>query len=171
MKIICAWCSKVMKEYESHQDMVSHGICPECLRGLIGSTDINLRDILDKLDFPVLLTDGAVMVQRANRKAEMAFGTPLTNMLTNVTLGVAIECLDAQGTGQCGRTEHCAGCMLRGTILSTHADGQPRYGVYAQNRFLTSFGAKTKRFRFSTTRVGDAVMLAIEEILDLSAAS
>ena len=171
MKIVCAWCHKVMKEYESHKNLVSHGICPECLRGLIGATDINLGDFLDRIDVPVLLTDGAVIVQRANRKAELEFGRQSTKKLTNATVGVAIECLNAQGTGECGRAEKCVGCVLRGTILGTHADGKPRYGQYSQNQVMTPLGAKPKRFRFSTTRVGDAVMLSIEEVLDLATAS
>jgi cytochrome c553 len=171
MKVVCAWCHKTLKEYESQRNMVSHGICPDCLRELIGGTDVNLRDFLDKLDFPVLLTDGTALVQRANRMADVVFGQSTTRMLTNVAIGMAIECLNAQGTGQCGRAEHCAGCVLRETILATHGDGQPRYGMYSQNEVTTALGARPKRFRFSTTRIGDAVMLSVEEILDLAAAS
>jgi len=171
MRIICAWCHKVMKEYESPQSTVSYGICPECLRGVSGGgTEIKLRDFLDRLEFPVLLTDKSVVVQGANRIAERTFGRPASR-LENVAAGVVIECYHAQAPGECGKTEHCAGCVLRQTIMDTHADGRPRYGVYSENEILTPQGAKPKRLRFSTTRIGNAVMLAIEEIQDLSIAS
>jgi hypothetical protein len=171
MKIVCAWCGKVLTEYESDQNMVSHGICPECLRGLVGgNAEIGLREFLDQLEFPVLLTDRSIVVQRANNVAERAFGRP-SFKLENASVGMAIECLNAQASGQCGRAEHCAGCVLRRTIIETHADGQPRYGMYSQNEVLSAQGSKARRFRFSATRIGDAVMLAIEGVQDLSAAS
>lgn len=171
MKIVCAWCQKILTEYESPTNMVSHGICPECLRGLTGEgTVVNLRDFLDRLGFPVLVTDRSVMVQQANRMAERVFGRP-ASQLQNAGPGMAIECHNARAFGQCGKSEHCAGCILRRTIMETHGDGRPRYSVYSQNDILTPEGAKPKRFRFSTTQIGDAVMLSIEDIQDLPAAS
>ena len=172
MKIVCAWCHKILKEYESHRNIISHGICPECLRGFyLGGTDINLRDILDKLDFPVLLTDGTVVVQRANRMAEIAFRQPSAR-LTNVTVGAAIECLNAQGSGamrQDGAMRGMRPAADRDT--DTHADGQPRYGMYSQNQVMTPLGATPKRFPLFHHPGRNAVMLSIEEVLDLSAAS
>jgi PAS domain-containing protein len=171
MKIICAWCNKTLTEYESPKNMVSHGICADCLRGLVGEgTVVNLRDFLDRLEFPVLVTDGSVKIQRANRMAERAFGR-LASEMENATVGFAIECLSAQAPGECGRSGNCAGCALRQTIMDTNADGQPRYGIYSENSVLTPNGATPKRFRFSTTQIGNAVILAIEEIEDLPATS
>ena len=37
MKLICAWCKKVMKEDQSNDGIISHGICNECLKKLIES--------------------------------------------------------------------------------------------------------------------------------------
>jgi len=171
MKIVCAWCHKVLKEYESTKEMVSHGICPECLREITEvGTEMNLRDFLDRLGFPVLVIDGAVAVQRVNRTAEQALGRPAPQ-LENIAAGLAIECQNAHTPEGCGRAEHCAGCILRQTIVGTRVDGRPRYGMYSQHQILTPLGAKPIRFRFSTTRMGEAVMLAIDEFEDLQAAS
>lgn len=32
MKVICAWCKKVIREGELIDGQVSHGICADCLR-------------------------------------------------------------------------------------------------------------------------------------------
>jgi transcriptional regulator of aromatic amino acid metabolism len=160
-----------MKEYESHNDMVSHGICPDCLRGLTGvSTEIDLRDFLDKLDIPVLITDGSLAVQQGNRMAEIVFQRS-SSYLKRSTVGGLIECYNAQGAGECGRSEQCTGCILRRTIKATHNDGQPRYGTYSDKEVMTPTGVVRKRLLFSTSRVGEVVMLAIEEVQDLQAAS
>jgi hypothetical protein len=167
MKIVCAWCNKVLTEYESYRHTVSHGICPECLRGLVGvGAEISLKDFIDRLGFPVMLVDRSASVQRVNGMAAQAFGRP-GSQLEDVAVGLAIECQNAFAPGGCGRMEHCAGCVLRGTILGTHADGQPRYGVYSRHEVMTAQGAAPKRFRFSTSLIGDAVMLAIEEVQNL----
>ena len=159
-----------MTEYESRKAEVSHGICPECLRGLLGGTEISLREFLDTLEFPVLIADKSAMVQQANRTAGRMFGRDASK-LENTTVGMAIECFNALVPGGCGTAERCAGCVLRQTLTDTYADGQPRYAMYSKNEILTPQGTKPKRFRFSTTRIGDTVMLAIEEAQDLSAAS
>lgn len=168
MKIICGWCNKVLVQEEKPNDVISHGICPDCLYGLNGGSVTNFRDLIDQLEFPVLVTDGSIAIQRANRTAERAFGRPAFEM-ENSTLGFAIECLHAQEPWECGRTEHCAGCLLRQALLETHADGQPRHGMYSENEIVTPQGAVPKRIRFSTNPVGGAVILAIEEIKSLDA--
>jgi hypothetical protein len=66
--------------------------------------------------------------------------------------------------GGCGKKEHCAGCALRKTITDTFADGQLRYGVYSPHDIMVRGGTRPVRFRFSTVRTGDAVMLSIEGI-------
>jgi PAS domain-containing protein len=170
MKIICAWCGKFLGEEEHPKEMLSHGICPDCLRKLDAGDVISLRELIDKLEFPVLVTDGTVAIQRANRTAERAFGRPAHEM-ENSTLGFAIECVHARAPGECGRMEQCAGCLLRQALMETHDDGQPRHGFYSENDILTPQGTRPRRIRFSTNPVGDAVILAIEEIQYLAAAS
>jgi PAS domain-containing protein len=170
MKVVCAWCKKVLTGDATGGNSVFHGICPECLNRLVSAGPaINLRDLLDRLDFSVVVTDGSVTIQLANRTAEQVFGRT-TSELENTDVGFAIECQHAQA-GQCGRTEHCAGCLLRQTLQETYADGKPRYGVYSEHEVLTPEGTVPKRLRFSTTRVGDAVILAIEEGGELSTLS
>jgi hypothetical protein len=171
MKIICAWCNKVLTEYESHKGAISHGICPECLRGVLGDgIEISLMDFVDRLGFPVVLSDRSAAVRRVNGMAARVLNQPAAK-LENIAAGMVIECQNAFAPGGCGNTEHCAGCVLRGTILATYTDGEPRYGVYSQHDIRAKDGATPKRIRFSTTRVGEAVILVIEAIEQLPVAS
>jgi hypothetical protein len=164
MKIICAWCGKFLGKEENPKEMLSHGICADCLRRLNGGNVINLRELIDQLEFPVLVTDGTVAIQRANRMAECMFGRPPLE-LENATLGFAIECVHAKAPGECGREKQCAGCVLRQALMETHDDGQPKHGFYSESEMLTPQGTKPKRIRFSTNAVGDSVIVAIEEVI------
>ena len=161
MKVVCAWCEKVLVEEADPSGVVSHGICRDCLARLIGGREINLPDFLNTLEFPVLLTDRDMVVLEANQLAGTALGKPVDG-LKNTLGGVAIDCLASQLLGGCGKTEHRAGCTLRKTITDTYADGQPRYGVYSQHDLMVQGGTRPVRFRFSTVKTGDAVMLSIE---------
>jgi hypothetical protein len=56
---------------------------------------------------------------------------------------------------------------LRKTIKETYEDGQPRYGVYSEHELMPANGARARRFRFSATKAGEAVLLAIEEVREV----
>jgi hypothetical protein len=170
MKTICAWCHKVLIEDEVPEAAVSHGICPDCLNGLVGGSEISLADFLNTIEFPVLVTDESVAVRQANEANERVLGKPVRR-LEGSRIGVAIEYYHAGAKGECGGDAFCAGCVLRRTINETDADGKPRYGVYSDHEVATADGKRARRFRFSTTKAGNAVLLAIEGIQDLPIAS
>ena len=52
-------------------------------------------------------------------------------------------------------------------IADTHADGQPRYGVYVEKRIVDGRGSKMVQFRFSTQKVKNAVVLLIEQLKEM----
>ena len=136
--------------------------------GATGPPVLGLADLLAMLDFPVVVTDGAMTIRLVNQTAMQILGKSAWQ-LEGSTVGMAIECRHVGGKGECGASAHCAGCVLRRSISDTNADGQPRYGEYMQYDVATADGAKARRIKFSTTKMGDAVALAIEEIQDLPA--
>jgi nitrogen fixation/metabolism regulation signal transduction histidine kinase len=168
MKTVCAWCGKVMIEDEAMYAALSHGICADCLHELLGDSQRGLVDLLNSIEFPVLVTDETRAIRQVNRRAERMLGKP-AQQLEGSTVGMAIDCVHAGIMGECGLNDYCAGCVLLRTIGNTHTDGQPRYGEYMQYDVATADGAKARRIKFSTTKMGDAVALAIEEIQDLPA--
>ncbi|MDD2764214.1 MAG: hypothetical protein PHE83_09610 [Opitutaceae bacterium] len=161
MKVACAWCQKLLVEDASGDAKISHGICEDCLRRMVGGS-VRLGDFLNRLDFPVLVTDRDLTVVEANRAAETIAGSSRTQLKAGPT-GVAIECYYAGLPGGCGQTSHCHGCALRQTIVDTYADGQARCGVYAVPQPPADTKGRIVQFRFSTHKVGDSIMVVIEE--------
>lgn len=168
MKVVCAWCHKVLADDASDDAEVSHGICTECRKRVTGGTTTSLKDFLNDLEFPVLATDGDRVVLAANRAAEKILGKSATRM-THARVGMAIECYYSGMPGGCGKTAQCRGCALRQNIADTYADGQPRYGVYVEKRIVNGMGFKMVQFKFSTQKVGEAVVFLIEERKELDA--
>lgn len=166
MKLVCAWCQKLLVDDTSGDTRISHGICEDCLRKALGDTAISLSDFLNGLEFPVLVTDQDMGVVEANHAAGKILGKPASRM-KHTSAGVAIECYYAGLPEGCGKTPQCRGCALRKNISDTYADGQPRYGLYAQQQLMAGDAPRMAQFRFSTQKVGEMVMLAIEEIKDL----
>ncbi len=170
MKAVCSWCKRALIEDETPNAAVSHGICTDCLNGLSGNSKFSLAEFLDSIELPVLVTDGGRAIHEVNEAAERILGKSASR-LRGSRVGVAIECIHAGIMGECGVSPYCAGCAMRRTIQDTHADGKPRYGEYSQHKLATADGARVVRFRFSTTKMGDLIVLAIEGIEDLPVAS
>jgi sensor histidine kinase regulating citrate/malate metabolism len=51
------------------ENVISHGICPECLNKVFAEMGIELVNYLDRIDSPVLVVDSDGAVKAANRKA------------------------------------------------------------------------------------------------------
>jgi len=136
----------------------------------LDNTLVSLTEFLDSIELPVLVMDETRTIRQVNRIAAKTLGK-LVVELEGLTLGVAIECLHVGVMGECGVSPYCAGCAFLRNIRDTYFDGQPRYGEYSQHKAVMTDGAKTKQFRFSMTKVGDVVLLMIEEIQELAAAS
>ena len=162
MKVVCAWCRKVLADDGSPTAVVTHGICDDCKTKLLGERAISLSSFLNRLEFPVLAATDDWMVIDANRAAEQIVGKTAVQ-LKNHRGGVVIECYNSGMPGGCGKTENCAGCALRRTVADTHADGRSRYGVYASPNVFRGGAFGRLQLRVSTEKVGAIVILSIEE--------
>lgn len=159
-----------MVEDDSPVAAVAHGICSECVKQLLRLSEVNLSDVLDSIDVPIIVTDAAMTLLLVNQKAKCLLGNS-AYQLEMPTVGIAIECRNAGLLGSCGEGEPCAGCILRRAIRDTRVDGRRRYGVYSDLEVAMTPGTEKKRFRFSTTRMGDAIVLAIDGIVNLATES
>jgi PAS domain-containing protein len=165
MKTVCAWCAKVLVEDTLADAVITHGICPECLKVLLSDIKLSLREFLDSIELPVLVTDENRAIREVNTAAENALGKSAA-VLGGTNVGIAIECLHTGVMGECGADAYCAGCTFRKHIQDTYADGQPRHGEYTQHNVAEASGVTARQFRFSTTKIGELVLLAIEGIND-----
>jgi PAS domain-containing protein len=165
MKIVCAWCQKTLSPGEPGDD-VSHGICPDCMAGLLTKPQITLRDLLDRLDIAVIAVDANAAIQLANAAAERVLGWKMSD-LQGTLAGNVIECVNAANPEGCGKHVNCAGCAIRGTVTATFADGQPRTGVEAMQWVLQNGRLTRVQFRISTEMARDVVLLIIEDVRPL----
>jgi hypothetical protein len=75
-----------------------------------------------------------------------------------------LECAYARLPGGCGNTEHCKACTIRRTITTTHATGDGKVNVPAYQDIVTPGGIREVRFLISTEKVGNFVLLRIDEV-------
>ena len=138
-------------------------ICPACRQDAFVRARKPLREYLDSLAAAVLLVDDDARVKLANRKAlELLQKDP--GSLEGRYAGDAIECVHARESGGCGKTEHCRTCTIRGTVLETYHTGRPRVRIPAYPDVFMLTEKRPLRFFISTEKIGELVMLRIDEV-------
>jgi len=164
MKVVCAWCSKLIKPGADTGE-VSHGICASCARFFFGKEipGRTLEMFLDELPVPVLVVDGDGEILAINHRAQAVTGREPRD-LPGLRAGDMIACVNAEGPGGCGRAEGCLGCVVRDAIEGTYASGAPREQVTAQKDVSTPSGVRSARFRIATRKLGQTVLLRIDEV-------
>ena len=159
-------CRKVLADGPMQAAAVSMGLCKECLSNLGLGNALSLFALLDRLEVPVLISDWSLIVTYANQAAKRVFGEP-ARLLEGRDIGVVMECACAKTPGACGAEPECEGCRLRKAIVDTYADAQPRYGGCAELKLGSIPDKRTRRFLFSTARLGSVIVLSFDDIRDL----
>ena len=166
MKIICAWCKKTLTEDPGPKTELSYGTCPECMGTLLGPSRIILTEFLNTIELPILVVDEHNGIRQTNRAAERMLAKN-ARQVQGKRFGVVIECTNAEVMGECGLSPYCAGCAFRRCLYDTYLDGKPRHGEYSQHKVRTANGPMVRRFRYSTTKAGNSVVVAIDGVEDL----
>lgn len=162
MRSQCAWCRADKGDVDGLDDgKVSHGICKDC-RARLGPRirPVDLRDFLDRLPAPVMFVRPDGRVVTANQQACDLLGKRRSEV-EEVCCGAAIECLNAYGEGGCGRHPRCPGCRLRSAIEDTWHTAVAHADVPVFARRQDPAGAGELRFRSSTEKVGELVVLRL----------
>ena len=168
MRRFCAWCQTPLdegpRELHAGED-VSHGICPQCQEFFFSDPEEGgIERFLDRLDIPVLVVDGDLIVQTANRKALEVLGSNLPRVRLRLG-GDVLECARARLPGGCGRSEHCSACAIRGSVESTYRTGEEHRQVVADQLVHRGSGPdQPVRLVISTQKSGDAVLLRIDQV-------
>ena len=149
-------------------ESVSHGICETCRDKLMRSVPVSIPRPIETFDFPVLLVDNDVVIHGANSAAVAILGRRVA-VIGNLKGGDAISCENAAGEGGCGRSPHCAGCVLRNSVAATHADGRPRQNMVSRHRLDGDTGRRDVAVRISTEKVGEMVLLMVEDLVEEAA--
>jgi PAS domain-containing protein len=165
MKKVCAWCRRELESFVAeHEQMypVTHGICDTCAADLLMQMGRPLQEFLDSLDVPILLIESGPLICTANRQARKLLDKQLTE-IEGRRGGDVIECVHAKLPEGCGNTVHCKSCTIRITVLETFTSGISSVRVPAYPDIQTVSGVKTMRFLITTEKVGNLVLLRIED--------
>ena len=124
--------------------------------------------MLDLIEEPVLVIDSLGTVRTANERGLQLLGKDLDAVADHLG-GDAIECSYASLPEGCGRTEHCRTCAIRNVLMETLAHGKCYTKVIAYQKISTPNGDRIMRFYISTEKVGDQILLRIDEMNDTTA--
>lgn len=167
MRRICAWCKK---ELTPREDMglekeITHGICSVC--SLKFSSDIpkNVKSMLDLIDEPVLVLDSLGIVKTANDSGLKLLDKDLDSVEEQLG-GDALECAYASLPEGCGKTEHCKTCAIRNILMDTLASGKSYTNVPAYQKIRTPNGERLMRYYISTEKIGEQILLRIDDVND-----
>lgn len=161
----CAWCGAPLRarsEATLPEGRESHGICPACAEKLLSDDGMDIDAFLRQLGVPVFLVSEDVEVLDASEAALTMVQKPVDSVLGKLG-GEVFECANAELPGGCGRTIHCSGCVLRETVTATWADGVSRVRVPASLKLRPRNAADVVELRVSTARVGEGVLLKVEQ--------
>lgn len=166
MKRICAWCQKDMGEVMSHTEGeydITHGMCEDCAKQILACDRQNLHKFLDSIDVPILLLQSEPRVVTGNRRARELLGKDLPEIDDHLG-GDVMGCAYASLPGGCGQQSHCESCTIRRTVLHTFRTGKGSYRVSAYPDIQIENEVKSMALLITTEKVGDAVLLRIEDL-------
>jgi hypothetical protein len=159
---VCAWCNKPLNDEPEDGSPITHGICQRCLEFVLMNRTA-IRNFLNTIDAPVLAVDREGRAISANRLALLALNKEHSEIADKLG-GEVIECEYSYLPEKCGKTIHCTGCQIRGSVNHTRATGKPQTRVKAFQHIMTPTGVKTFDYYISTEKIGDdTVLLRIDD--------
>lgn len=168
MKSVCAWCKSDIGEIKEDLDTlgITHGICEKCVKILLSENSKSMHEFLDSLCVPVMMIESGVKVRTGNKYARELLGKELSEMEDHRP-GDIIECVYSHAPGGCGSDLHCKSCVIRNTVTETFATGKSFINVPAYPDIEILSNVKSMRFTISTEKVGDLVLLRIDDVKDI----
>ena len=101
------------------------------------------------------LRDGSLMKAiSANTSALLAFNKDYSEVAGKLG-GEVIECIYSHLPEGCGKTIHCTGCQIRGSVNHTRTTGEPLRRTKAYQYIMTRTGVKTFDYHISTESLED----------------
>lgn len=166
MKRTCAWCNRHLGTTPTDtqpQDVVTHGICPECADKLYAELGLDLTTFLDEIEAPVVVVDETGVMQAANETARELLQKDLPD-IRGYRGGEVFECAYAKLPEGCGETTHCSGCTIRRAVMDTFQTGESKLKTPAYLNRGTPEEYRKTDLLISTEKVGGIVLLRIDEI-------
>ena len=173
MKRICAWCQKNLGPSnlpEENADFpITHGICGDCMSQMLSSQAKTLRSFLDQFTKPVFLVNPEGIIVTGNN-AGLSLLEKKPEEVEGELGGDAFGCRYADLPGGCGNTVHCKTCTIRLTVSDTMESGKSNIKIPAYPDLHHITGERRIRFLITTERIGEAVLLRIDDVAELKRA-
>jgi len=170
MRAVCAWCNKELGDSADQGGasdyVVSHGICKACKEYFFSEESRTLDKFLNHLEAPVLMINPEGEVVLANELALRFLGKDLESVKGGKG-GEVMECAYSKLPEGCGNTKHCIACTIRNNVMETFETGKSLGRVPAFLNRLDRHTVHKTRFLISTERVGNVVMLRIDEVIEV----
>jgi len=167
MRKVCAWCQKDIDPEDSapvgSDAPISHGICPDCVPKFLSFLGKPMREFLDEFSGPVFLVDATNKVITGNSNGLALVGR-VPEAIEEKKIGDVFECPHASEAEGCGETTHCKSCTIRSAIAETSRTGEARLRIPAYADLHSFSKTKKTKFSISTEKVGDVVLLRIDDI-------
>lgn len=165
MECICAWCNKTLSSAEEFEadGVITHGICSSCALELTKDSPRTTREILRLIREPIFVVNSDTVVKAANSSAAELLNKQAADLEENLP-GDALECTFSKTGKGCGKTIHCKTCTVRNTITDTINSGACYNNVPAYQNIDTPDGPKVMRFSISTEKVGEMILLRIDDL-------
>jgi PAS domain-containing protein len=174
----CARCNAALpNDSDTCGTPLSNGLCSACRaeaerslagvtqaeggRGCADAVPVQLRELLDRFEAPVLVVNSAGAIIGANGVALMMLGKEHRDIVGRLG-GVVLECVHASEPGGCGRTLHCDGCGIRQTVMTTLRSGQATALAQAVTVQQKGGVTTTQAWLITTERLGDAVLVRLQ---------
>lgn len=110
----------------------------------------------------MIVIDSDARVLTANKQAREALHKDQKS-IHGFRGGEVFECAHAKLPGGCGNTVHCSGCTVRRTVMDTMETGRSHLHTPAYLHHGTPENFRRVDYFISTEKVGDAVLLRIDE--------
>jgi len=166
MKRVCAWCEKDMggiSQDDQAKQVVSHGMCGECANRIFTELGMESESFLDDIAAPVLVVDEAGRVLWANRLARVLLQKDLKNV-KQYHIGDVGQCMNANLSGGCGKTDNCSQCGIRKSVMDTFRSGESK----VEERVFINRGTPDNYeridFLISTKKANGMILLRIDEV-------
>ena len=160
----CVWCkTELAVENADSAHVITRNLCPNCREHFsTRRSPVSLEEYLNEIEIPVLVMDDDVRVMGFNKPASVLLGCR-PDWLGRYG-GDVLECAYARLPGGCGNTEHCKACAIRRTVTATYVTGESKEKVPAYQDIVISGVPCEVRYLVSTEKVGDFVLLRLDEI-------
>jgi hypothetical protein len=137
--------------------------CNSCM-GVLKTNDSNaMREILDCVDFPLLLSDTKNIVVAANREFEKQMKMKMSYM-QGKTSGLALECAHCFKPGGCRGTVHCHSCDFCATVKSMQKESSNQYKQKAELQQSSMGDPQIMSCTLSAEYLEDRVLLHLEDV-------